>query len=54
MDDYNQNMTLYLRAILDQLDLLRQHLATLKRELDERDRLLNQSRADGGAEELQS
>jgi hypothetical protein len=54
MDSYNQNMVLYLRAISDQMELLRQHLATLKRELDERDRLLNQSRADGGAEESQS
>lgn len=54
MDDYNQNMALYLRAILDQLNLLRQHLATLQREIHERERLLNQSRTDCGASESQS
>ena len=40
MDDFNQNMTLYLGAIKDQLELLRKHIAILGDELDERKHIL--------------
>ena len=50
MDDYNQNMALYLRAILDQLNLLREHLATLQREINERERLLGESTVNNSAQ----